>query len=82
MAAFNAACADGGLDPPATDGLKTWRPATEVQLGQADPTGPFIASPIMCANVLHLRRHQGQPATRWSSPGRPETIRASTRRVR
>lgn len=53
VAAYNAACPDGEWDPTRPDGLAT-DGVTPPKSNWASPiqSGPFIAYPIMCANVF------------------------------
>ncbi|MDC5698833.1 FAD-dependent oxidoreductase [Intrasporangium calvum] len=53
VAAYNAACSDGEWDPTRPDGLAT-DGVTPPKSNWAKPiaSGPFIAYPIMCANVF------------------------------
>ena len=53
VAAYNAACPDGEWDPTRPDGLAT-DGVTPPKSNWANPiaTGPFIAYPVMCANVF------------------------------
>jgi tricarballylate dehydrogenase len=53
VAAYNAACPDGEWDPTRPDGLAT-DGVTPPKSNWAKPirTGPFIAYPVMCANVF------------------------------
>ena len=53
VAAYNAACPDGEWDPTRPDGLAT-EGVTPPKSNWAKPiqTGPFIAYPVMCANVF------------------------------
>jgi tricarballylate dehydrogenase len=53
VTAYNAACPDGEWDPTRPDGLAT-DGVTPPKSNWAKPvrTGPFIAYPVMCANVF------------------------------
>ncbi len=68
MAAYNAACPDGEWDPTRPDGLAT-DGVTPPKSNWAKPiqSGPFIAYPIMCANVFTFGGLKVDAASRSST---------------